>query len=89
MGWKQSKVDECVFFRGSVIFLVYVDDGIFLGPSDEDIRKAFDEIRNNGFNISDEGELDDYLGVKIQRGKDGHIYLTQPHLIQQIINDMV
>ena len=28
----KSKVDECVLFRVNVIFLCYVDDGIFAGP---------------------------------------------------------
>jgi len=31
IGFVQSLVDECVFYRGDIIFIVYVDDGIFLG----------------------------------------------------------
>jgi hypothetical protein len=29
-----SLIDDCVFFCGDVIFMVYVDDGIFLGSDD-------------------------------------------------------
>ncbi len=35
INFKQSLINECVFYRGDVIFIVYVDDGIFLGSSDE------------------------------------------------------
>jgi hypothetical protein len=31
-GFVASKVDECVFYKGKIIFIVYVDDGIFFGP---------------------------------------------------------
>jgi hypothetical protein len=35
IGFEQSKVDECVFYRGQTIFVVYVDDGIFARPNDD------------------------------------------------------
>ena len=38
LNYQQSKVDECVFYKGPNVFLFYVDDGIFLGPD----RKAID-----------------------------------------------
>ena len=28
MGWEQSKADECLYYNGDVLFIVYVDDGI-------------------------------------------------------------
>jgi len=31
IGFQPSLIDECVFFHDDVIFIVYVDDGIFLG----------------------------------------------------------
>jgi hypothetical protein len=31
-GFMASKVDECIFYKGNTIFIVYVDDGIFFGP---------------------------------------------------------
>jgi hypothetical protein len=30
INFKQSLIDECVFYCGDVIFIVYVDDGIFV-----------------------------------------------------------
>jgi Reverse transcriptase (RNA-dependent DNA polymerase) len=33
LGWVQSIEDDCVYYKGNVIFVVYVDDGILLSPS--------------------------------------------------------
>ena len=33
----QSKIDDCVFYRKNTIFVVYVDNGIFIGDTDEQI----------------------------------------------------
>jgi len=37
LGFKPSEHDECVFYHGSTIFIVYTDDTILLGPSKEEI----------------------------------------------------
>ena len=37
IGFTQSLIDNCVFYRGSTIFIVYVDDGIFIGDTDNQI----------------------------------------------------
>jgi hypothetical protein len=87
MKFKQSTVDECVFYRGSTILLVYVDDAILCGPSKSDIQEILDEL-GALFDITDEGEIDDYLGVKVSRPDADTIVLTQPHLIQQILEDV-
>ncbi len=38
--------------------------------------------------MTDEGDLCDYLGVKVDHLPNGTIKLSQPHLIQQILNDL-
>jgi hypothetical protein len=85
--FKQSLVDECVFYRGTTILLIYVDDGILCGTSADEIQTILKEL-GEFFNITDEGEIDTYLGVKISRPTSDTIELTQPHLIQQILDDV-
>ncbi len=34
LGYTSLLIDNCVFFRGDIIFMVNVDDGIFLGNDD-------------------------------------------------------
>ena len=87
IGFKQSLVDECMFYRGNIIFIVYVDDGIFIGKSDEQIATAIDELRALNLNIEDQGHPSDYVGVSIKKHKDGTYELTQRALIDSIIAD--
>ena len=83
----QSKFDECVYYRNGTIFLVYVDDGILAGPSAEHIDAIIREMQQS-YNMMDEGNITDYLGVNVTKLDDGRIKLSQPHLIDQIIKDV-
>ena len=85
-GFTQSSINECVYYRGRTIFLVYVDDGLFFALTANNIDKAIKDIKDQGYNISNEGEIDDYLGVKIEK-KGNTVTLMQPHLIDQILED--
>jgi hypothetical protein len=67
LGYKASMIDDCVFFRGDIIFMVYVDDGIFLGSDDEKLQAAICEIQEAGLNIEDQGHPADYVGVNIKK----------------------
>ena len=87
IGFKQSKVDECVFFRDNVIFICYVDDGIFASPDNKAIDKAINELKQR-FDIEDQGDITDYLGVNVERLNNGNIKLSQPHLIDQIVQEV-
>ena len=87
LGFTQSGVDRCVYFQNGHVFLVYVDDGIIAGPSKAYIEKIIKELGER-FDVQDEGELSDYLGVNVDRMEDGRIKLSQPQLIQQIIEDL-
>jgi hypothetical protein len=46
-GFKQSKVDMCVYYCGNVVLLIYIDDGIFLAPDQAQIQQAFQDLSNN------------------------------------------
>ncbi len=72
-----SLIDDCVFFCGDIIFMVYVDDGIFLGSNDSQLQEVIKEIQNLGLNIEDQGHPADYVGVNIKKLKDGSYELTQ------------
>jgi hypothetical protein len=96
-GFVQSKVDMCLYYRGNVAMLIYTDDGIFIGPTSKEIDEVMallkvpvttTEGKFRAFNLTDEGDLCDYLGVKVEQLKNGCIKLSQPHLIQQIIADL-
>ena len=87
IGFTPSLVDDCVFYCGDIIFIIYVDDGIFLGPSDDAISGAINELMNLNLDIEDQGHPADDVGVAIKRLHDGSLELSQRALIDTIIND--
>mmetsp|Transcript_22323 Transcript_22323/g.48518 ORF Transcript_22323/g.48518 Transcript_22323/m.48518 type:complete len:523 (+) Transcript_22323:114-1682(+) len=88
IGFNQSKVDECVYWRGTVMYVLYTDDSILAGPNKKAVENAIRDIKDVGLNITEEGDIQDFLGVNIDRQPDGTIKFTQPHLIHQILKDM-
>ena len=88
MGFKQSKIDSCVLYRGNTIYVLYTDDSIIAGPCKEELRKTIEEIEGTGLKITVEGELEDFLGVRMDRRKDGTIHMSQPLLVKQIMDDL-
>jgi hypothetical protein len=68
--------------------MVYVDDGIFLGKDDEQLKADICEIQESGLNIEDQGHPSDYIGVNIKKLKDGSYEFTQRALIDAIIADV-
>ncbi len=77
IGFTTSLIDDCVFFRGNVIFMVYMDNGIFLSSNDLQLQEVIKEIQNLGLNIEDQGHPADYVGVNIKKLKDGSYEFTQ------------
>ena len=88
LGFKQSRSDECVLYKGNVLYVLYTDDSILAGPNREELEQVIEDIKKSGLNITVEGDLQDFLGVRIDRMEDGGISLTQPQLIDQILKDL-
>ena len=86
VGFTKSKIDECVFYKGSTVYVLYTDDSIIAGPDQEEIDQVIQEIQDAGLNITVEGDIKDFLGVNIEQQQDGTILFTQPHLIDKILS---
>ncbi len=65
IGFTTLLIDDCAFFHGDIIFIVYVDNGIFLGSDNLQLQEVIKEIQNLGLNIEDQGHPADYAGVNI------------------------
>ena len=89
-GFTPSQFDPCLYYRGSVVFLVYIDDCIVFGPSDQSIDQVVKDLRacSRQFTVDDQGVVGDFLGIQVQKQDDGSILLTQPQLIDSIIKDL-
>jgi hypothetical protein len=88
VGFKQSAIDECVFYRGKVMYVLYTDDLIIAGPDKREIDQVIEDIRKAKLNITVEGDIQDFLGINMDHREDGTIHLTQPHLIDDIVRDL-
>jgi hypothetical protein len=87
LGFKPSEHDECIFYYGKTIFIVYTDDTIPPGPDQQEIDTLVKRLGKT-FKIEDQGELSDYMGIKIERKSDGTLEWTQPILTQSILKDL-
>ena len=83
-----SDHDDCVFYKGNAMYVLYTDDSILVGPDDNELDSILEEIRGTGLNITSEIGIDDFLGVNINHKPDGTIHMTQPKLIKSILEDL-
>jgi hypothetical protein len=87
LSFTQSKVDPCIYYRGMLFFLLYTDDSILITLDDSEINRVIKELSKH-FNITDQGQIDDYLGVKVERKSNGGIKLSQPPPMELIMKDL-
>ena len=90
IGFTPSKFDPCLYYRGPVLFLVYINDCIMFGPDAQAIDQVVTDqcSCSQQFTVDDQGDIGDFLGIQIKRQADGSIHLSQPQLIDSIIKDL-
>jgi Reverse transcriptase (RNA-dependent DNA polymerase) len=84
-GFSQSTLDPCLFYSPDITLVCYVDDIIMAA---KDATKLDELVKNlaETSDLTDEGELENFLGIKVDRSPDGKTFtLTQPLLIERII----
>lgn len=88
IGFSRSKADNCLYFRGSgdaqESLLVYVDDLIYTSKTQEQVKKLAKEL-NKHFKVKNLGDVKVYLGVQIDRTKNGSFLLNQKGKILQML----
>jgi hypothetical protein len=84
MNFKQSKFDPCLFYRNGCFLLCFVDDVVLASRDASELEAVIEEIKGLGFKLTEEGELSEFLGIKIER-HNKKFTLTQPGLIQKVI----
>ena len=76
-GWQQSTIDTCLFSKKCDIFILYVDNKYIITLSINLIKSEIISLQSD-YDLTDDGELQDYLGTRFDRSMDGHITLNQP-----------
>ena len=91
-GFTQSKIDPCLFMKHDMICVVYVDDTVIACPNADDIEKLIESLgvckeeQRHTFELRDEGEVGDFLGIRIERHRT-NFELTQTGLISKVIKE--
>ena len=80
--------DPCIFVKGTDIIILYVDDCIIISRTKEEADKVFAELDKIGYKMTDEGNTEEYLGILITHGKDNSFRMSQPFLIDRIIESI-
>ena len=60
--FQQSKVDPCLFIKGQVLLVLYVDDAAFFSPSVTVLDAEIKSLQT-AFELTDDSKLQDYLGT--------------------------
>ncbi len=81
INFKQSLIDNCVFYWDDIFFIVYANNGIFLASLDQQLHDIINELRNLSLSIEDQGHPSDYVGVSIKELRNGVI-------VDSIISDV-
>ena len=67
LGFEISQVDECVFYRGKTVYILYTDDSILAGPDPEEIEQVLKDLKKENLEVTGKGNIEDFLGVNIER----------------------
>jgi Reverse transcriptase (RNA-dependent DNA polymerase) len=57
VGFVQSDIDECLFYKGTAVFVLYTDDSILARPNQDELNQIVAEMSQSGLNLTIEGEL--------------------------------
>ena len=89
-GYEKAKSDPCLFFRlsgGERIYIwIHVDDTFVAATSEELLQELEDVIRKQ-YTITVKRDVESYLGVKFEHFSNGDVKLTQPKLLNALLEE--
>jgi Reverse transcriptase (RNA-dependent DNA polymerase) len=84
LGFRPSSLDPCLFFRKRVMMVCWVDNVCICAKDQNNIKAVINQLHHK-FDLTEEGELSAYIGLKVQRHNNSFA-LTQQTLISNFIN---
>ena len=86
--FKSSDIVPCLYIGKGMIILTYVDDCIIVGPSMKDINGFVESMKSGSENfvLTNEGDINKFLGIEIIQLDDKRFNISQPFLIDRIIS---
>jgi transposase InsO family protein len=87
-GFTQNETDNCLYMHesgGEVVYLLVHVDDILAATSKEEILNRLMSDVGKDFELKCLGDAKHYLGIDLERDKDGHFKISQPSYIAQIV----
>ena len=85
LGFTPTESDPCVYHRDRNLIVLYVDDCVIVAQNKAEGDAIYRELEQTGFSMTDEGSLEEYLGLQIEHGENGKFRVSQPMLITRIV----
>jgi len=57
-------------------------------PTKAEADRLFDELEQRAYKVTEEGKTEEYLDIMIDHNENGLFRMSQPFLIEQIINSI-
>ena len=84
-GFMPSKLDPCLFIKGSVLLVLYTENAAFFSPSAQAVDDEIASLKKP-FDLNDEGELQYDLGTRFICHTNGQMELQQQKSINNCLN---
>ena len=90
-GFVASTMDPCLFMKKNMMVVIYVDDTIIAGPDPNAIEHLIKDLgipdseERETFALRDEGEVGDFLGIRIEKRAHRSFTLSQTGLISKVL----
>ena len=80
-GFRESKLDACLFLHNNMIVLIYVNDCIFFSCNKPNIKTMINKLQHDKLEIEPEHDMTEFLGVLVERNGDdnSHTHPNRPH----------
>ena len=85
IGFVRSSFDNCVFYRPGLMLAQWVDDFCCVYQTQSHMDKFVSDLREHGLNLTVEGTLAEFLGIKLERQGNNSFKLTQRGLIEKVL----
>ena len=89
MGFRATTSDSCIYKREKDMIVLYVDGCILISNSKDDEDLTFKQLQERKLKMTDEGTMEEYLGISNEQNKDGTFRTSQPRLIDRIIESIL
>ena len=87
-GFSQSPSVPCLFARDDCVIVTCVDDCLTFCKNQKLIDDLIESLKDE-FKLTDEGDLETFVGAHFKKHGHGALELTQPHLAQSIFEVLV